>query len=300
MRLDERLESYISQERPIGLFEQADRRRFLEELKRSLTILRAVRTGQFGGSTDPRDAGFHPYRAIRELTKAGDNEEAIWLSFLVTMCGASEGPAPWQAVRYIYGASGDTTRWTWNRIRDKAERFRGWMTERREEVCRLPFGNHRKYETHDPLKSGSTPDIVDSYVEWVEREGQGSQVFIFQEGTCDRTVEAAFDVLYRMITVKRFGRTARFDWLCLLGNLGIWPLAPSRCYLRGASGPLKGAKRLFGFTAGQSLEVLEGKAMALANALGVPIEAIEDTLCNWQKSGKAIGGWLSSGSLPCR
>ncbi len=110
----------------------------------------------------------------------------------------------------------------------------------------LKFGNHRKYETHDPEKHNSTAAVLESYVGWVTKEGQGSQAAIFAKAIAGRSPEDAFDLLYQAIRVNRFGRTGKFDWLCLIANLGLYPIKPGRCYLSGASGPLAGARKLFG------------------------------------------------------
>jgi len=281
-----RLTGYLAPQSLPGLRSRPSREKFLRELQHSLKKYRALRIRRFPGSTDPSDPEFQPYLTILESAEAGGKEEAIWLSFLTTLCGPVSGDgARWESVRCLYGAFDGPARWTWDRVQARPESLRAWMTKHRDKVRRLRFGNHRKYETHDPAKRGSTAAIVESYVEWVAKGGNGSQVGIFEEAVRDRTPEAAFDNLFRRIRVKRFGRTARFDWLCLVGNLGLFPLAPGLCYLRSASGPRVGAKRLFGSSGAQDVDGLEEKAAALARALEVPLEVMEDTLCNWQKRG---------------
>jgi hypothetical protein len=274
--------------------------RFEEELRRSLARLRVFKKRRFSGTTNPRDVGFHPYQAIVERLSEGDKEEAIWLSFLVTACGMLDHGDAWCSVRSLYGAFGGREPWTWPRIRGNPALFRAWLLEHRAEVRGLEFGNHRKFETHDPMKAGNIGDIVESYVAWIEGEGGGSQGAIFEEAVRSAAPDAAFEMLYRRIEVKRFGRTAKFDWLCLLGNLRIFTIAPGKCYLRGSSGPLIGARRLFGGGKGRrSIEDLDSEATELARGLGVPIEAIEDTLCNWQKARKNVpGGWISAACTP--
>jgi Alpha-glutamyl/putrescinyl thymine pyrophosphorylase clade 3 len=85
-------------------------------------------------------------------------------------------------------------------------------------------------------------------------------------------------------TVISFGRTARYDFLTLLRNLGVYALEPDRIYMVGATGPLTGARRLFGVSARtrQEQEELDDRALALARAIGVDPQAMEDALCNWQ------------------
>src|SRR3954453_3508429 len=42
-----------------------------------------------------------------------------------------------------------------------------------------------------------------------------------------------FDHFYRTMAVARFGRLGKFDFLCLVGRLGIAPIAPGVAYLSG-------------------------------------------------------------------
>lgn len=95
-----------------------------------------------------------------------------------------------------------------------------------------------------------------------------------------------FDDLYRKLaSVMSFGRTARFDYLTMIGKLGIAAVAPRRPYLVGATGPLRGARLMFGgAVVGQRALELEPKVIALGAALGVGMQEMEDALCNWQKS----------------
>jgi hypothetical protein len=51
-----------------------------------------------------------------------------------------------------------------------------------------------------------------------------------QQAAGDR--RKAFDALYRsMSDVARFGRTARFDYLTMVGKLGLAPIEPGSTYI---------------------------------------------------------------------
>ena len=90
-----------------------------------------------------------------------------------------------------------------------------------------------------------------------------------------------FDALYRRLRpLKQFGRTGRFDFLILLLDLGLISAEPRSCYLRGATGPLKGAKKLWGDRLPKELDEL---AADLSDRLTVSPIVMEDALCNWQK-----------------
>ena len=163
-----------------------------------------------------------------------------------------------------------------------------WVKKNSEHLSECaPFGNHRKRETHKPGRG--TPDVVGTYVKLVGR----SQVdFLRRQAAGDDP----FDGLYIALKpVSRFGRLARYDFVRLLANLGILEsiglrgAQPRRCYLDGATGPLKGARRMFG--AGDPpqggrrawLNHLEQRCIKLAGLLGCDLQVIEDALCNWQK-----------------
>ena len=90
-----------------------------------------------------------------------------------------------------------------------------------------------------------------------------------------------FDVLYRRLRpVTRFGRTGCFDFLVLLLDLGLISAEPRSCYLRGATGPLQGAKLLWGERLPRELDEM---AAELSEWLDVSPIVMEDALCNWQK-----------------
>jgi hypothetical protein len=88
-----------------------------------------------------------------------------------------------------------------------------------------------------------------------------------------------------MSAVKSFGRTARFDYLTMIGKLGLAPIEPGSAYLQGATGPVKGARLLFGDAhAVLSLKELDIRLVQLGGELNVGMQVLEDALCNWQKS----------------
>ena len=83
--------------------------------------------------------------------------------------------------------------------------------------------------------------------------------------------------------VTRFGRTARFDFLSLIDRLELADIAPGHAYLAGATGPLRGARLLYGDDDRPTRE-LEALVVELETYLGVGFDPLEDALCNWQKS----------------
>ena len=69
-----------------------------------------------------------------------------------------------------------------------------------------------------------------------------------------------------MDALKRFGRTARFDYLTMVGKLGLANIAPGSPYMVGATGPLKGAALLFRVAG--PLTKLDDLTRLLGNHLG--------------------------------
>ena len=90
---------------------------------------------------------------------------------------------------------------------------------------------------------------------------------------------ATFGYLYqKMNQVASFGRTACFDYLTMIGKLGLAPIVPGTPYLKGATGPLRGASLLFGVDAGASK--LNQWSTDLAADLNIDMQVVEDALCN--------------------
>jgi hypothetical protein len=86
--------------------------------------------------------------------------------------------------------------------------------------------------------------------------------------------------------VYRFGRTARFDYLTMVGKLKFASLEPGVAYLKNATGPRNGARLLLSGDRAAKIDWpdLERRLVALAADLGVGQQVMEDSLCNWQKA----------------
>jgi hypothetical protein len=103
----------------------------------------------------------------------------------------------------------------------------------------------------------------------------------YQQADCNR--REAFNELYRsMHVVASFGRMARFDYLTMVGKLGLAQIEPGSTYMQGATGPINGARLLFGERA--SALDLDAWLVELEGELHVGMQVLEDALCNWQKS----------------
>jgi len=295
-RLEEQLRRYEGDVEPLPGIEGDPVRRtvLVEQLVESVRRVRFVQTvGKREISAIRQDPGsdlFDPIRAAALAKEQGDIEEAFWLVFLLVHFGKHQ-KAGWSYLRKVYGRLDDGGRWTWKETRTRVREFRKWLgkNERRIKCSGSPggFGNHRKYESLDASSPRGTGAAVETYVRWIDPPRTHKDVFAEANAAANNCRHGAFEQLYRsMVAVASFGRTARFDYLTMIGNLGLVPIEPGRPYLLGATGPLRGARLLFAGTrhAQTSPRALEAEIQVLDSYLGVGMQALEDALCNWQKS----------------
>lgn len=232
---------------------------------------------------DPQSGLFDPERAAIFHKKAGQIDEAVWLIFLATHFGKHPLHG-WRMVQDVYSALGGKP-WTWERVSNSPGAFRAWLTKHSDAIGGS-FGNHRKYESINGDRPTGTGAAVESYVNWIGPARSHKQCFatIVRDGGNDP--HTIFEQFYRTMVVTRFGRLGKFDFLCMLGRLGLAPISPGRAYLKGATGPLRGARLLFDGNPEASLPVplLEDRLNQLDHELGVGMQVMEDSLCNWQKS----------------
>jgi hypothetical protein len=232
---------------------------------------------------DPASDLFDPERAAIYHMRSGQTDEAAWLVFLSIHFGKHPRHG-WLMLRDVYSGLGGKT-WTWDRVSRSPSAFRVWLTANSSSI-RGSFGNHRKYESTNGDRASGTGAAVESYVSWIGPSRSHAQRFaeLVREGGNDP--HAIFDHFYKRMTVLRFGRLGKFDLLCLLGRLGLTTIAPGRAYLKGATGPLRGARLLFAGHPEAALghAALEDFLTELDGCLQVGMQVMEDSLCNWQKS----------------
>jgi hypothetical protein len=217
--------------------------------------------------------------------RRGEVDEAFWLVFLSVHFGkhAKDG---WRLARDVYGALGGTP-WTWVRVSDDLAGFRQWLDVHQGTLRNRRFSNHRKYQSLSGSSKVGTGATVASYVEWVAPPRTHAQLLRDVHKKVGQDPRAAFDFMFRcMDKVVGFGRLGKFDFLTMLGKLDIAPIAPGSAYLGGATGPLSGARLLFGGDAHAKLNVreLDAQLVELDTCLKVGMQVLEDSLCNWQKS----------------
>ena len=235
---------------------------------------------------DPDHELFDPLKAAILHQQSGNMEEAFWLVFLFVHFGRSSRGG-WRYVREVYGRLGEGRRWDWASTSADPAAFRAWLRAHQGTIRRrgVPggFGNHRKYESLDAESDTGTGAVVESYVRWVAPPRTHQGMIDHAASQVGNDPESTFDTLYKsMDAVVHFGRLARFDYLTMLGKLGLANIIPGSPYLEGSSGPRKGAALLFG--GNESVETLDAKVVELDQELHVGMQVLEDGLCNWQKS----------------
>jgi hypothetical protein len=176
-----------------------------------------------------------------------------------------------------------TGRWTWARAINDPAAFRKWLRANRATI-RGAFGNHRKYETLDADSGSSTALVIESFIEMCGPSP--SDYFAALACSVGNDPTKIFDAAYEHLAIARFGRLAKFDFLALLGRMDLASLKPGSAYLRGATGPLRGARLLVDGNSNSrtSPEDLDAILQRLDHKLGVGMQVMEDSICNWQKS----------------
>lgn len=233
---------------------------------------------------------FDPIRAAVFHNRQGNVDEAVWLIFLSIHFGYSP-TCKWLLVKDFYSGLGGNIVWNWESINNHRSKFISWAQGFQNQVSSLipkrKFGNHRKYESLNPDASRSLAGVVDSYVQLIAPYKGHQAMFDFLSDRCEGCRYRKFDYLYNYFSeILSFGRTARFDFITMIGKLGICDLEPPKTYMKGATGPVAGARLLFGFK-NETARELECKLAELNNELSISpfgMQVLEDALCNWQKS----------------
>ena len=294
-RLQSALVGFSERKRELrGVMDASSRESFVQQLVESMrrvkyvSVLRCRRLGN--AFTDPSNDSFDPIKGAITHQRNGNHDEACWLVFLFVHFG-KHNRGGWRYIREVYGRLNDGNRWTWVNTRVDPAAFRDWLHAHENEIRRrgVPggFGNHRKYQSLSATSPTGTGATVESYIDWVGASRSHQQMFDDALQRAGADPQKGFDILYHsMSVVVGFGRTARFDYLTMVGKLGLAVIEPGSTYLSNSTGPLSGARLLFGGNkdADLSPNELEGWLRDLESDLQVGMQALEDAICNWQKS----------------
>lgn len=272
----------------LGIIDPAAResltRQMIDSLHRIAFVRRLSERTPDERRMDPKSALFDPIKAAFLHDRAGNKDEAAWIVFLSTHFGYHRR-VKWELTRLVYGALGTGPVWTWARTSGDLGGFKQWYEAHADQLAGVPFGNHRKYESLRPDAENNLVDTITSYVNWVGAN-RGFTLLVADLDTPPSDAKIRFDRLYRASPIVQFGRTAKFDFLTMIGKLDIADIEPPYPYLQGATGPTRGAKLLITGDPQAKIPVgqLSDAVVALGNSLGVGMQVMEDSLCNWQKS----------------
>jgi hypothetical protein len=199
---------------------------------------------------NPRSELFDPLKAAIFCKRQGQVDEAFWFIFLFVHFG-KHLRAGWRLARDVYGSLGDGVQWDWKRTSADPKSFRQWLADHKSILTGdgIPrhFGNHRKYETLDAWSRNGTGEAVESYIKWVAPPRTHELLIQEAQKAVGSNPRELFQYLYvSMNQVTRFGRTAKFDYLTMLGKIGLAPIEPGSTYMDGATGPFTGARLFFG------------------------------------------------------
>ena len=175
--------------------------------------------------------------------RQGNVEEAAWLLFLMTHFARNQDTG-WRRLQDVYGKLGNGI-WDWATVSANPAAFTSWLAANWRSV-RGKFGNHRKYESLRDDSERGTGKVVESYVAWVGPSGH-AKLFAEAVRKAGNHPHSIFDALYQTLSVKSFGRLAKFDYLSLIGRYDIAPIDAGSAYLNGATGP---AEALASFSTG--------------------------------------------------
>ncbi|MGB9185065.1 MAG: hypothetical protein WCB67_13470 [Solirubrobacteraceae bacterium] len=180
----------------------------------------------------------------------GDLEERTWLALEIAYLGPLDGEAPFSAIENV-------------RV--------PWSAGTGPELDGVAVGPRG---SHEPSRGQRT---VDAYRAWAARAGsQAAAITGDSAWTPDRRFARAFERL----ALPGLDRGARFDLLVTLGATGTYELRAGALAFAGADPVTLAAKRLLGI--GDPL-LLERRAAELAQACGVPLEALDAAFFNWER-----------------
>lgn len=295
--LDAQLRRFDQEVRSLpGIQTSENREAFIEQLVESIRRIRYVSEISKRELSERRVAPasdlFDPLKAALLNKRHGQIDEAFWLVFLSVHFGKHRQDG-WRLARDIYGRLGSAP-WTWEGVSSDPKAFSRWLAENektfRADGISRRFGNHRKYESLKASSPRSTGRVIESYVQWVGPPRTHQMLIEEAQNQVGDDPRRMFEYLYRsMSAVTSFGRTGRFDYLSMVGKVGLAAIEPGSTYMQGATGPLQGARLLFGGSTTAALNARELDAWLIELEAEVDLgihgmQVLEDALCNWQKS----------------
>ncbi len=195
---------------------------------------------------------------------ADDLEQATRTCFLIAYLGPLEGSEPFAGIRAALAS----------------ERAGVEL-----ELDELPLGPRT---SHERARHGAT---IEAYRKWVAQAGSQRAAFTGDPGW---TPERRFERIFERLALPGFARGARYELLVLLGALELFELRAGSLLFSGArvgsseDPATLAAKRVFGIA---DPALLDRRAASVAEAVSVPIAALELALANWGAGARATLGF---------
>lgn len=290
--LERKLKAFNRRIRLPGISNEANRQCLVEQLVDSIRRIRYILLIRYQDVSEVNintsSNLFDPLKGAVWHKRRGNFNEAFWLVFLATHFGKNKSTG-WNLAKIVYGGRRATPYWTWQKLNSDLEMFLEWLDRNQDYLKENgKFGNHRKYESCNAYNQRGTGVAITSYLNWIGNGNDHLAMFEEVQENLGGDPRATFDHFYKsMNQVITFGRTAKFDFLTMVGKLGLAEIEPGFAYLNGATGPLRGARLLFGNSTDANLTAkqLEGLLHELEGSLKLyyGMQVLEDALCNWQK-----------------
>jgi len=249
-----------------GIHASADALRLVEEI--SFTSGRLLALG-----VEPPGL----YGEARSLV-GEDLERASWICFLIAYLSPLQDEDPFAGIRT-------------GLARMPAPALVG--DDELPDLVDIPLGPRT---SHDPARGATT---LLAYRHWAERAGDQAHAF---EGDSAWSPQRRFERCFERLALSGFPRMGRYDLLVTLGRLGLYELRADSLHFISAKESPAGdlttlaAKRVFAI--GDSLN-LERRACALAEAISVPVEALDLALWNWSQPAPGVRATLGFRSETC-
>lgn len=254
-------------------------RQIIDSIRRINYVTILVRREWAVTRTNSHHNTFDPLMAAAWYVRNHNFEEALWLIFLYIHFGKNASTG-WNLIQAVYGRLGASPIWNYANTSTNIDDFIDWLDDEQDEIKRHgKFCNHRKYQSLSATSRTGTGATIKSFIRIVPQ--------LLPINTPAGNRGELFEHYYKIMgEVIGFGRLAKFDFLTMLGKMNILPIEPAHPYLQGATGPIAGAKKLYGFENREiSITDLNALIADLGNYLGLyfVMQILEDSLCNWQK-----------------
>lgn len=233
---------------------------------------------------NPNSNYFDPLRAAIYHKNNNNIDEAFWCTFLYTLFGKTRKKG-YGLLKAFYSRLGDQENiHSYLYTKQNIEEVKIWISNNSQALKRDGgFGNHRKYETLNATKRGAG-SAIQSYLDII---GENHETFLnkINEDVYQDKYKL-FDFLYiEFKKINSFSRLSSFDFVTMLGKVGLVPAEPGSAYLKDATGPNSGLKELLDLPNLPNNE-LDEVLNEIGKSFDIPfkMQILEDAICNWQKS----------------